>query len=79
MAHRVEQEKRKKEMGSVYEDYDLIATNEIGRPINPRSLTGHFRRTIQKATVPKIRLHDIRHTHATILLKLGEHVNIVSV
>lgn len=78
MAHRVEQEKRKKEMGSVYEDYDLIAANEIGRPINPRSLTGHFRRTIQKATVPKIRLHDIRHTHATILLKLGEHVKIVS-
>ncbi|GED67736.1 site-specific integrase [Brevibacillus reuszeri] len=76
--YRLKQEKHKREMGSAYEDYDLIAANEIGQPINPRSLTGHFRRMIQKASVPKIRFHDTRHTHATILLKLGEHVKIVS-
>jgi integrase len=78
IAHRLEQEKHKNELGSVYENYDLIAANEIGRPINPRSLTGHFRRVIQKANVPLIRFHDTRHSHATILLKLGEHVKIVS-
>ncbi|MCC8434478.1 site-specific integrase [Brevibacillus sp. M2.1A] len=77
-SYRLEQELHKREMGSVYENYDLIAANEIGQPINPRSLTGHFRRMIQKASVPKIRFHDTRHTHATILLKLGEHVKIVS-
>ncbi|MCM3145080.1 site-specific integrase [Brevibacillus sp. MER 51] len=77
-AHRLEQEKHKRDMECIYEDYDLIVANEIGKPINPRSLTGHFRRTIQKARVPKIRFHDQRHTHATILLKLGEHVKIVS-
>lgn len=77
-AHRLEQGEHKREMGSAYEDYDLIVANEIGRPINPRSLTGHFRRTIEKSGVPKIRFHDQRHTHATILLKLGEHVKIVS-
>ncbi|WP_289140848.1 site-specific integrase [uncultured Brevibacillus sp.] len=77
-SYRLEQEKYKREVGSAYEDYDLIAANELGRPINPRSLTGHFRRIIQKANVPKIRFHDQRHTHATILLKIGEHVKIVS-
>ncbi|MBH0329959.1 integrase [Brevibacillus brevis] len=76
--YRVEQENHKRELGSVYEDYDLVAATEFGRPINPRSLTGHFLRTINKANVPKIRFHDQRHTHATILLKIGEHVKIVS-
>ncbi|MGG4492441.1 tyrosine-type recombinase/integrase [Brevibacillus reuszeri] len=77
-SYRLEQEKYKREVGSAYEDYELIASNELGRPINPRSLTGHFRRTIKKANVPKIRFHDTRHTRATILLKIGEHVKIVS-
>lgn len=76
--HRQLQEKQKQELGIAYEDYDLIVANEIGRPIHPRTLTGHFRQMIQKAGVPKIRFHDQRHTHATILLKIGEHIKIVS-
>ncbi|WP_286177096.1 tyrosine-type recombinase/integrase [Brevibacillus brevis] len=65
-------------MGNAYEDHDLVEANELGFPIHPRSLTGHFNRTIKKANVPRIRFHDQRHTHATILLKLGEHIKIVS-
>ncbi|HZG18047.1 MAG TPA: site-specific integrase [Candidatus Bathyarchaeia archaeon] len=70
--------KRQSELGSSYENYDLVVANEIGQPINPRTLTGHFRQSIKKANVPLIRFHDQRHTHATILLKLGEHIKIVS-
>ncbi|MCR8963936.1 site-specific integrase [Brevibacillus halotolerans] len=76
--HKEWQEQLKKKLGNSYEDHDLVVANEIGRPIHPRSLTGHFNRTIIKANVPKIRFHDQRHTHATILLKLGEHIKIVS-
>jgi integrase len=72
------QDQHKKQLGTAYENYDLVAANEFGRPIHPRSLTGHFNRTIKKAAVPRIRFHDQRHTHATILLKLGEHIKIVS-
>lgn len=76
--HKIWQEEHKKQLGAAYEDYDLVAANELGRPIHPRSLTGHFNRTIKKANIPRIRFHDQRHTHATILLKLGEHIKIVS-
>ncbi|MGD8191845.1 tyrosine-type recombinase/integrase [Brevibacillus ginsengisoli] len=76
--HYQEQERHKQELVNIYQDYDLIATNEIGLPIHPRSLTGHFRQTIRSAGVPLIRFHDQRHTHATILLKIGEHIKIVS-
>jgi integrase len=76
--HKRWQEHHKQQIGKAYEDYDLIVANEIGRPIHPRSLTGHFNQIIKKANVSKIRFHDTRHTHATILLKLGEHIKIVS-
>lgn len=33
---------------------------------------------IKKAEVPKIRFHDLRHSHATIMLQLGEHPKVVS-
>ncbi|QDX92450.1 site-specific integrase [Brevibacillus laterosporus] len=62
----------------VYEDHGLVIANELGIPVHPRSLTDNFRRLIKKSNVTKIRFHDLRHTHATILLQLGEHVKIVS-
>jgi integrase len=55
-----------------------VAATETGTPIHPRSLTTHFNRTIKRANVSKIRFHDLRHTHATIMLQLGEHPKVVS-
>lgn len=57
---------------------DLVVTTELGTPYNPRNLLRVFDRLIKKAEVPKIRFHDLRHTHATLLLKLGENPKIVS-
>lgn len=37
-----------------------------------------FNPLIEKAKVPKIRLHDLRHTHATLLLSKGINVKVVS-
>ena len=37
-----------------------------------------FYKIIQKANVPKIKFHDLRHTHATLLLKQGVNPKIVS-
>jgi integrase len=37
-----------------------------------------FQRSIRRAGVPAIRFHDLRHTHATLLLKEGQPVKVVS-
>ncbi|MGG4498447.1 tyrosine-type recombinase/integrase [Brevibacillus reuszeri] len=76
--HQLQQRKQKLYVGKAYEDWDLVAATELGKPIHPKSLTDHFHRMIKKADIPKIRFHDLRHTHATLLLKLGEHPKIVS-
>jgi integrase len=48
-----------------------------GQPLQPNSLTHEFVRLSGKSlTLPKIRFHDLRHTHATHLLASGIHPNV---
>lgn len=49
-----------------------------GNPIHPHSVSQTFERIVARASVPKIRLHDIRHTHGTLLIKAGVPVKVVS-
>jgi integrase len=76
--YKKQQNEFKLALGSCYHDMGLVFCREDGRPIYPRQLAIVFDRIIKKAGVPKIRLHDLRHTHATFLLKLGENPKVVS-
>jgi integrase len=46
--------------------------------VHPRLLSDAFRRLVQTSGLPYIRLHDLRHTHATLLLKAGVPIKDVS-
>lgn len=76
--YKAQQNQFKLVLGSEYQDMGLVCCREDGRPIYARTLAIHFDNVIKKANVPKIRLHDLRHTHATILLGLGENPKVVS-
>lgn len=39
--------------------------------LNPRTLTQTFRWIADESDLPRIRLHDLRHTHASIAVKAG--------
>lgn len=64
--------------GQTYQDNDLIFCKEDGRPFRPSSINRPFRRIIEKAGVPYIRFHDLRHTHATLMLELGINPKMVA-
>ena len=53
-------------------------TNPDGKPVHPHSISQTFERIARKAGVPRIRLHDTRHTHGTLLIKAGVPVKVVS-
>jgi integrase len=65
-----------------YKDSGLVVQSSVGTPVGPRLLMRHFYRILNQIrkehpTFPKIRFHDLRHTHATLLLKAGVHPKIV--
>jgi len=62
----------------LWQDSDLVFTDPIGRPVHPNTFTKQFRQQIAAAALPRIRLHDLRHTHATLALKSGQHAKVVS-
>jgi integrase len=56
---------------------DLVCAREDGEPKQPESLTHEFTYLIGRAGVPRVRFHDLRHSHATQLLANGIHPKIV--
>ena len=59
-------------------DWNLVFTTEDGTHFDPMRITHQFRVAVRGAPVPRIRLHDLRHTHATLLLQAGVPVKVVS-
>jgi integrase len=49
-----------------------------GTRINPRSISQAFQWTVATSGLPRIRLHDLRHTHASIAVKAGVPIGVVS-
>jgi integrase len=49
-----------------------------GQPVNPASFSNTFDRLVARSGLPRIRLHDLRHTYATLALRLGAHPVLVS-
>lgn len=56
----------------------LVFCSEEGEPIHPDRFSAAFRRVIKRARLPLIRLHDLRHTHATLALSAGVHPKVVA-
>ncbi|MEC1744166.1 site-specific integrase [Schinkia azotoformans] len=63
--------------GMEYEDHDLVVCTALGKPMNPRNVNRKFYSVLDKLKIPKIRLHDVRHTHASLLLRHGTPVKVV--
>ena len=53
-------------------------TDGDGEPVHPHALHQSFHRIVRNARVTPIRFHDLRHTHASLLIKEGVPVKVVS-
>ncbi|WP_314110245.1 site-specific integrase [Bacillus pseudomycoides] len=65
-------------LGPSYIDYDLIVCTKIGNRVCHGGFHDTFNTYIKKSGIKDIRLHDLRHTHATLLLTQGVHPKVVS-
>jgi integrase len=65
-------------MGSEWHDMGLVFTNRTGSSMHSYTITGgSFKRIIKRTQLPDIRLHDLRHTCATLLLSKAVHPKLV--
>jgi integrase len=77
--HRVRQLEERLASGEVWDDQDLVFPTTVGTPMDGQDvLRREFYPLLQRASLPRIRFHDLRHTAATLLLKQGVHAKIVS-
>lgn len=77
-AHRQAQLEQRMLMGAGWTDHGLVFAMPDGSTWNPDVITRGFDRLVRASTLPRIRLHDLRHTHASHLLAAGVNVKVVS-
>ncbi len=70
--HRTKQKANGLSIGCVnYNSENMVFCDQDGNYVNPNTYSGDFRATLKAHGLRHVRLHDLRHTYATLLLKLG--------
>ena len=76
--HRREQLAHRLRAGPTYGDGQLVFATALGTPIEPSNLRRGFNSILTKADLDHLRIHDLRHIHASLLLQQGVHPKVVS-
>ena len=76
-AHRRRQFEDQLAAGPDWSQTGLVFASAMGRPIDGTSTNDAFRRALNQAGLPRIRIHDLRHAAATHLLRRGVHPKVV--
>ena len=75
--HRAAQKIERVTAGSLWVDSGMVFTGPCGQPLDPRADHREWQRLLRKAKVPPARLHDARHTAATLMLAQGVPARVV--
>ena len=65
-------------LGPAYEDQGLVFARDDGSPWPPDTFSTAFAALIRRSGLPHVRFHDLRHSHASQLLRQGVHPKVVS-
>lgn len=77
-AHRRRQLEERIALGPAWQDRGLVFCREDGLELDPDWVGKRFGALSSAAGLPAIRLHDLRHTHATLALQADIHPKVVS-
>jgi integrase len=78
LRHRARQEQERQAAGDLWQDLGLVFPNRLGRLMEPRDLLADvYRPLLERAGLPPVTFHTLRHTAATLLLAEGEHPKVV--
>ncbi len=75
---RIAQSEERLRAADLWQESDLVFTTAVGTPVHPRNDYRSFRRILVQAGLRRIRLHDLRHTAASLLLAQGVPARVVT-
>jgi len=76
--HRLQQLEERLVAGAAYQDRDLVFATALGTPLRQSDVRSVWLRIVSAAGLERVRFHDLRHAHATLMLQQGVHPKIVS-
>ncbi len=77
-AHRARQLQERMAWGGDWQEVGLVFVREDGSPLNPSTIGQQLTVRAKQAGLPHVRVHDLRHSYATLALEAGVHPKVVS-
>ena len=78
LGHRLRQDVERADWGDAYSDHGLVFARENGEPLHPETVTKRFAKLAEAAGLRPVRLHDLRHGQASLMLAAGVDLAVVS-
>lgn len=76
--HRLQQKKERLLLGEAYKDNDLVCCWPDGSPLKPDWVSRNWQNLCKKLGIKRVRYHDLRHTHSTLLMSWGVPTKVIS-
>ncbi len=70
-------QKKERLRAIVWEDHGLVFPSQVGTPMEPRNLQRHWHGLRRRLDLQGVRLHDLRHSYASLLLAAGVPMRVV--
>lgn len=77
-AQRATQAAHRLAIGGAYRDHGLVFAHVDGTPLHPEAVGHVFSRRVARSGLPRIRFHDLRHSHAAHLIAAGRDALVIS-
>ena len=75
--YQLDQQMQRSIIGTQLNKEDIVFSRPDGKPISPNNISPAFAKVSRRVGL-KMRFHDLRHSHATLMLRAGIHPKIVS-
>jgi integrase len=76
--HRAEVHELRRFAGETWRDHGLVFPSQVGTPLDERNVLRRFQKICESIGLPRLRLYDLRHTHASLLIHEGVHPKRIS-
>ncbi|MBO0783550.1 MAG: site-specific integrase, partial [Ktedonobacteraceae bacterium] len=76
-AHRTRQHAQRLRAGSAWQNHDLVFCTHRGKRLWPQNMRTSFYRRLEKAGLPPMHIHDLRHNAVTLLISMGVNPKVV--